>query len=142
MANIYAPDGDDQNVFIDLEKMVSAAGNKNVVLGGDFNLPMNPLLDPSGKSVCRAPKSTLTLQRVCKTSGLVHIWKILNPSRRDYTFFSAMNKIYSRVVFFNIQYYNILISKSLTSSVTVLSLFERRRSSRWAAVAQRVEQVD
>lgn len=38
LANIYVSNGDDQKGFIDLEKMPSATGNNNVVLGGEFNL--------------------------------------------------------------------------------------------------------
>ena len=48
LANIYAPNLDDQSFFIDLERKLQNAGNYDVVLGGDFNLLMDPALDHSG----------------------------------------------------------------------------------------------
>lgn len=142
LANIYAPNVDDQTFFGDLESKLQAAGDHDIVLGGDFNLLMDPVLDHSGAAVRRAPKASLTLKRVCKTLGLVDIWRILNPSGRDYTFFSTVHKTYSRIDFF-------LISKSLISSamgcligniiisdhawvgLDLLPQWERRRSYRW-----------
>ncbi len=39
LANIYAPNVDDQGFFIDLEGMLQAAGTPHdIILGGDFNL--------------------------------------------------------------------------------------------------------
>lgn len=142
LANIYAPNGDDRTFFTDLEGKLQAAGNYEVVLGGDFNLLMDPVLDHSGSAVCRTPRASLTLQRICKTWGLIDIWRMLNPAGRDYTFFSSMHKTFSRIDFF-------LVSKSIVSSVTGCSIgsiiisdhawvclnlipqSERRRSYRW-----------
>lgn len=109
LANIYAPNLDDQNVFIRLEMKLQAAGDHAVVLGGDFNLLMDPVLDHSGAVLRKVSKASVTLQRICKSLGLIDIWRIMNPSGRDYTFFSPVHKTYSRIDFF-------LISKTLSSS--------------------------
>ncbi len=142
LATIYAPNLDDPNFFIDLESKLQAAGNHAVVLGGDFNLLMDPALDHSGAVLHRVPKAAVTLQRICKSLGLIDIWRIMNPSGRDYTFFSPVHKTYSRIDFF-------LISKALTSStmgsdignilisdhawvgLDLLPQSERRKSYRW-----------
>ena len=56
----------------------------------------------------KVPRASPILQRVCKALGLVDIWRIINPSSRDYTFISPVHKMY-RLDFF-------LISKALASS--------------------------
>lgn len=142
LANVYAPNGDAPEFFVELESKLGVMGQHYLVLGGDLNLLMDPILDHSGASVQRAPRAALTLRRICKAWGLVDIWRILNPSGRDYTFFSPVHKIYSRIDLF-------LISKALTSSVFGCSIGniiisdhawvclnlrphnERQRSYRW-----------
>lgn len=109
LANIYAPNLDDQTFFVDLEKKLQSAGNHAVVLGGDFNLLIDPALDHSGTVLRKVPKAAVTLQRICKSLGLIDIWRLMNPSGRDYTFFSSVHKTYSQIDFF-------LISKALSSS--------------------------
>lgn len=142
LANIYAPNGDDQTFFIDLERKLQAAGSHDLVLGGDFNLLMDPLLDHSGARVIRAPRASLALQRACKSLGLVDIWRILNPSGRDYTFFSSVHKLYSRIDFFLISKTlipsaigcvigNIVISDHASVCLNLLPKSEMRHSCRW-----------
>ncbi len=81
--------------------MLQAAGTPHdIILGGDFNLLMDSVLDHSEAKVCKPPRATLTLHRMCKNLGLTDIWRLLNPSGRDYTFFSSVHKIYSRIDFF------------------------------------------
>lgn len=84
--------------------------NYEIVLGGGFNLLMDPLLDHSSPKVYNTPKAKLSLLRMCQSLGLIDIWRLLNPHGRDYTFFSNAHKIYSRIDFF-------LLSKSLIPSV-------------------------
>lgn len=109
LANIYAPNLDDPVFFTDLESKLQITGNHAIVLGGDFNLLMAPALDHSGAVLRKVPRAAITLQRICKSLGLIDIWRIMNPSGRDYTFLSPVHKTYSRIDFF-------LISKALTSS--------------------------
>ena len=88
LANIYAPNVDDQGFFIDLEGMLQSAGTAHdIILGGDFNLLMDSVLDHCVTKVRTPPRATVTLHRMCKNLGLADIWRLLNPSGRDYTFF-------------------------------------------------------
>lgn len=87
LANIYAPNIEDPEFFVDLKRKFQAMGSHDLVLAGDFNLVMDPVLDHSGVTVRRATRADLTLHRICRTMGLVDIWRVLNPSSRDYTFF-------------------------------------------------------
>ena len=145
LANIYAPNLDDQTFFADLERKLQSAGNHAIVLGGDLNLVMDPALDHSGTVLRKVPKAAVTLQRICKSLRLIDIWRIMNPSGRDYTFFSSVHKTYSRIDFF-------LISKALSSSamgceignilipdhawvgLDLLPQSERRKSYRWRLI--------
>ncbi len=47
LVNIYAPNGDDPQFFVDLEAKVRQAGDYNTIIGGDFNLIMDSTLDRS-----------------------------------------------------------------------------------------------
>ena len=103
---------------------------------------MDPALDHSGAVLHKVPRAAITLQRIWKSFGLIDIWRIMNPSGRDYTFLSAVHKTYSRIDVF-------LISKALTSSamgceignilisdhawvgLDLLPQSERRKSYRW-----------
>lgn len=47
------------------------AGSNEIIIGGDFNLLLDPLFNHSVVTVSRAPKALLMLQRMTKTLGLV-----------------------------------------------------------------------
>lgn len=91
--------------------MLYAAGNFNIVLGGDLNLVFDPVLNRSSLVRCHMSKASLKLKNMCKVFGLVDIWRLLNPDGRDYTFYSAPHQMYSRIDYF-------LISKSFVSFST------------------------
>lgn len=141
LANIYAPNLDNQNFFIDLEVKLGTAVNYKIVLGGDFNLSMDPLLDHSCSKVYNTPNAKFILH-ICQSFGLIDIWRLLNPNGRDFTFFSNAHNIFSRIDFF-------LLSKSLIPSVITCKIgniiisdhawvclelkpsIERKKSCRW-----------
>lgn len=45
----------------------------------------------------KSPKANVKLQNMCKSFGLVDIWRTLSPDGREYTFCS---KLYCRIDFF------------------------------------------
>lgn len=52
-----------------------------------LHLLMDMDLDHSGAVLRKVPKAAVKLRRICKYLEFIDIWKIMNPSGRDYTFF-------------------------------------------------------
>lgn len=67
-------------------------------LAGDFNCIMNASLDKSSSANVSNPKSSKVFNNLCSDSGLSDVWRQLNPTVRDYTFYS--NNSYSRLDYF------------------------------------------
>ena len=108
LANIYAPNVDDPAFFGLFERKLHDMGNYPVIAGGDFNLVMDGVLDRSPPSP-RPLRSVGVLRGICRDGGLVDIWRLFNPSTKDYSFFSPPHGSFSRLDFF-------LISNSVVSS--------------------------
>lgn len=70
------------------------------MLGGDFNVPLHPILDSSTGT------STLTYRALRQIKTQLHklalhdAWRTLYPSDKDYTFYSAPHQKYSRIDYF------------------------------------------
>lgn len=110
IANVYAPNIDDPSFFGQLEKKLLDLGDHPIVLAGDFNEVMDTTLDRSSMSD-RVSKAHTALIEMSKACGLVDVWRLHNPSGRDFTFYSSPHGSFSRIDFF-------LISQSLMPSVT------------------------
>lgn len=58
-----------------------------VILAGDFNMCMDPVLDRSSGIGGEANKQLLGLRRKLYDNHLVDVWRVQHPKERDYTFF-------------------------------------------------------
>lgn len=81
-----------------------------VILAGDFNQVMDGIIDKSKPRGRSSPRDREAIHLMTEDLSLVDIWRIVNPSSRDYTFYSNCHKTYSRIDF-------ALISKSLVDAV-------------------------
>ncbi len=79
--------------------MFLTSGQCDIILG-DLNLVLGPVLDRSSLMKSKMPKAYVKLKSMCKAFGLVDIWKIMIADRREYTFYSAPHKLYSRIDYF------------------------------------------
>lgn len=63
-----------------------------LILGGDFNTPLNPTVDTSsGASSLRACLHK-RITRALHEARLIDVWRLLHAGERDYTFFSPHTK--------------------------------------------------
>lgn len=97
LANIYAPNVDHPNFFIDLESKLDDIGQYPIILGGDFNIVLDQILDRSKPTLSRMLDSVLLVKRMCSSMGLTDVWRMNHPTDRDYTFYSGAHKVYSRI---------------------------------------------
>lgn len=114
LSNVYAPNIDDPTFFGNLECKISDMGDYPILIAGDFNLVMDDILDRSTPSQ-RHSRSASVAIKMCRTLGLVDVWRVFNPSARDYTFYSAPHNTLSRIDYF-------LVSNSIMPSAMSCSI--------------------
>lgn len=89
-------------------------GDYPIVLAGDFNEVMDMTLDRSSM-VSRMSKAHTALKGMSEACGLGDVWRLQNPSGRDYTFYSSPHGSFSRIDFF-------LVYQSLMAAVASSSI--------------------
>ena len=68
------------------------------IVGSDFNAVWHPAADRSGASETPDQRqSSAALQSWAHDTGLVDMWHMVNPSLRDFSFFSSRHKTFSRI---------------------------------------------
>lgn len=99
LCNIYAPNKCDPNFFHEVNKTLGEMEGQ-IILAGDFNQVSDPFLDRSKYSGPRIPKDRAAMHMISEDLGLVDIWRLINHSEREYTFFSHCQQSYSRIDMF------------------------------------------
>lgn len=59
-----------------------------------------PKLDSSKMHVAQPNNLNKRINLAMKDIGLVDVWRKLNPLKRDYTYFSNLHLLYSRIDYF------------------------------------------
>lgn len=95
--SVYAPAVFDSEFFVTLSKYLSKFDSP-FIIGADMNAVPNNLLDRSNVNYSDIQiKSTSALNELISDFSLTDAWRALNPSSREYTFFSARHKSFSRI---------------------------------------------
>lgn len=68
-----------------------------LVIGGDFNVTVDPHKDSSTGSYALSQRSRIPLKESFYLYQLADKWRIVCPQERDYTFFSSVHRSYSRI---------------------------------------------
>lgn len=98
IANIYGTHTDDPTLFHNFFSSLNSISNSTIIIGGDFNTVMNPILDKSNtRSNSRIWHSIETLQQYISDLGLSDSWRLKKPSSREYTYFSPVHQSCSRI---------------------------------------------
>lgn len=93
IVNVYAPNSH-QNAFLHkMLKKICQIWKGSLVICGDFNAIAHNNL--TAKSNTRP-----TLQPVLHNEDLYDVWRCLNPTEKDFTYYSAPHKIYTRIDLF------------------------------------------
>ena len=116
LINIYAPNKDTcitkfLNTLLFTLRKENLDEEENIILGGDFNCPLNPFLDKKGGILTPRKSVVKTIESLQDELDLVDIWRIKNPTKKCFTW--GQN---SPMVFCCLDYW--LISNSLYDSVT------------------------
>uniref|UniRef100_A0A3P8TN36 exodeoxyribonuclease III n=1 Tax=Amphiprion percula TaxID=161767 RepID=A0A3P8TN36_AMPPE len=86
--------------------LADLSANSTTIIGGDFNIVLNPSVDQSNSPIHAKKSQTVkVVHNYMKDFGLDDVWRLKNPTKRDYTFFSPVHKTFSKIYFFHLNNY-------------------------------------
>lgn len=124
LVNVYAPNYDDPDFFIDVFSMITKSGNTNIIMAGDFNLVLDVKCDRSGTNLHNHLKSCNVLKQLMEQCDLCDLRRELNPERNVYTWHDtnrSRSRQSSRIDFF-------LVSNDLRGRVEECTILPGFRS--------------
>jgi exonuclease III len=110
LLNLYGPNNDDPQFYITLQQKLESMGYNDIIIGGDWNLVMNPALDYHNY---KHNNNTQAQEQVAELSGeldLIDVWREINPETLRYTWRRHNQRQQARLDFF-------LVSENLLSNV-------------------------
>jgi exonuclease III len=116
LVNIYAPTQNnekDQILLIQtIQNALAPYEGKNIIIGGDFNIVIEPSKDKEGGHISpsHTSKYRTTLKAFIETYELCDIWRLNNENKHIFTWHCKSKKIYCRLDFW-------LISEHLANMV-------------------------
>ena len=90
LINIYAPNKDKHiidffNNFLWTLQKENLDEEENIILGGDFNCPLNTTLDKKGGILIPRKSVVASINYIQEELDLVDIWRIENPDTKSFT---------------------------------------------------------
>ena len=109
--NVYGPNNDNQAVqfydhLIDVSSKEGLAYEDKIIIGGDFNCPINPLLDKKGGILVLRKKVVERIEEIQTAFNLHDVWRVKNPQAKSFTWSQKSPFIFCRLDYW-------LISNSL-----------------------------
>lgn len=92
-----------------------------LIIGGDFNLVLDPKIDRSSQKPCNTSKSAKAIHRFMNTYKLFDPSRSLSPNTKKYSYFSPVHHSFSRIDFFLIDYAYLTNIKHCDYEAIVLS---------------------
>ena len=100
LISAYAPNDFDRNFYNLITSKMLDLTEYSFIVGADFNAVWDPVLDKSSATSSGGQvMATNSLKSWASNLGLVDMWRLINPSIKDYTFFSGRHKSFSRIDF-------------------------------------------
>ena len=95
LINLYGPNKDAEAVrfYQDLSttlRGIDLDSDSNVIVGGDFNCPLDPTIDKKGGILIPRQHVINSIENIQNEFGLHDIWRIKNPNTRSYTWSNAL----------------------------------------------------
>ena len=90
---MYSPKNDNQAVqffdhLIDLLRKEGLAYEDKRIIGGNFNCPINPLLDKQGRILVTRKKIVDRIEEMQTVFNLHDVWRLKNPQTKSFTWSS------------------------------------------------------
>ncbi len=97
MVNIYAPNSAQAPFLSPITSRLAQYVNHPILMGGDFNLVKDALVDRSGHPLPADKSLSSAFNELLESLALSDVWRLLNPHSREYTFYSKVHNSYSRI---------------------------------------------
>ena len=85
LVNVYGPNRDNPDFYINLKEQIQNLGIENVIIGGDFNLVLDAAKDYHNYKHVNNPKAKEEVENMIEDLELNDIWRELNPDSLRYT---------------------------------------------------------
>ena len=122
--NIYAPNKDDPQFFINIQNLLQHMSIENIIIGGDWNMLVNLNQDGRNYKNINNPKARDVVSNMMLQFNLTDIWREQHHETKQFTWHKKLNKKIiqqGRLDFF-------LISSNLHRNVTKSSIIPGYRS--------------
>ncbi|MBN3289039.1 LIN1 transcriptase, partial [Polypterus senegalus] len=100
LINVYAPNVDDKEFIQNLFASIPNLNTHKLIMAGDFNCVLNPLLDKTSSTGGTATNTAKIITKFITDHNLSDPWRFLNPNSRTYSFYSPVHHCYSRIDYF------------------------------------------
>ena len=97
MMNIYAPNPPPPSFWTKVATELEEFRCSVTLLGSDCNCCQDDSKDRSRADRHRNRSSDTSIAKMLNDINLIDIWRVLNPTARDYTFYSNPHRSYSRI---------------------------------------------
>lgn len=98
LVSAYAPNSFDAAFYNELTTVMLELTDYAFIVGADFNAVWDPVLDRSKATENADQKqATSALQAWSNDTGVTDLWRLINPSLKDFSFFSSRHKTFSRI---------------------------------------------
>lgn len=95
IANIYAPNTKQVPFFQRIGDLLTAFASGILILGGDFSVPLNPILNTSSGTSALPYKALKQIKLQLQRFMLHDAWRTLYPQEKDYTYLLPLHQKYS-----------------------------------------------
>jgi exonuclease III len=85
LVNLYGPNNDDPQFYEEIKSRLVQLSYTDIIVGGDWNLVLNPGLDYHNYKHVNNPKACDKVMELSGEVDLVDVWRELNPEALRYT---------------------------------------------------------
>ena len=105
LCNIYGPNEDNADFYIEVIQHIESLTNDNGIIGGDFNIVLNILIDKKSGTMNTNKKSQILINNWMEETELVDIWRFQHLDSRKYTWCRRNpSPVFCRLDFFLVVY--------------------------------------
>lgn len=124
LSNLYGPNEDDAEFYVNAFDIIEKNDNPNMILCGDFNTALDPLLD-TRCSTDQHKRKREVIKNYLELRDLVDVWRTANPEKYQYTWKRDQQaQISSRIDYF-------FVSQGLCNRILDTDILPGYKSDHW-----------
>ena len=109
LCNVYVPNEDNPDFFLKVFQKIEEIDTDFAIMGGDFNVVLNPLLDKKTSSTNkqRVTKSAQTVNSFLDERNWCDVWRTFHEDQKTFTWHSRQPTVMSRLDYFITPWHNL-----------------------------------